>query len=198
MPNQFGQAYALTVVSPIIGGHTHGEAHAMSIRAALNAAGMGADSPLARIPTLHFGRFVVLDDVRNQGVPAKTDHLRSKYLVLVADFDGELAPFLDTLAVAREATSLRRSTSIAWRSRAPSDPPAFRRYIKDCQIESTLAFGAYPNTALAGVLAALDTQRRFVQFLRGAQGAPAAELQSRFQTFAKDLAAARPVAPGSI
>jgi hypothetical protein len=197
MPNQFGQAYALTVVSPILGGHTHGAAHAMSIRAALNTAGTGADSPLARIPTLHFGRFVVLDDVRNQGVPAKTDHLRSKYLVFVADFDGELAPFLDTLLLhAKDFVASLYQHCVAFPG--TSDPPTFRRYIKDCQIESTLAFGAYPNTALAGVLAALDTQRRFVQFLRGAQGAPAAELQSRFQTFAKDLAAARPVAPGTI
>jgi hypothetical protein len=123
--------------------------------------------------------------------------LRSKYLVLVADFDGELAPFLDTLLLhAKDFVASLYQHCVAFPG--TSDPPAFRRYIKDCQIESTLAFGAYPNTALAGVLAALDTQRRFVQFLRGAQGAPAAELQSRFQTFAKDLAAARPVAPGTI
>jgi len=48
------------------------------------------------------------------------------------------------------------------------------------------------------VLTALDTQRRFVQFLRGAQGAPAAELQTQFRAFTTDLAVARPVAPGTI
>lgn len=197
MPNRFGQAYALTVLSPIIGGHTHGFVHATAIRTALARLPQGATSPLAAIPTLHVARFVVLDDLRIQGAPAAEDHLRSKYLVFVADFDGDLPPFLSALA-----TRAGDLVNALWQHcigfPGTSDLAAFQQYIERCQITSTFAFGAYPTTPLTGVLRALDSQRRLIAFLRNHQGAPAAELQQAFAVFADTLQHAPLPAPGTV
>ncbi len=197
MPDRFGQAYALTILSPIIGGHTRGSVHATAIRTVLSQLPQGAGSPLAAIPTLHVCRFVVLDDVRNQGIPAREDHLRSKYLVFTADFDGDLPAFL--VALAMKAGDL---VDALWEHcvgfPGTRDLEAFRRYMGRCRITSTFAFGAYATTPLSGVLRALDTQRRLIDFLRHHQGAPAADLQRAFSAFAEDLQGAAPPAPGTI
>jgi len=197
MPNRFGQAYALTILSPVAGGHTHGAVHALDIRAALNRVPHGADSPLARLPMLHFARFTVIDDVRLQGIPAKEDHLRSKYLVFVADFDGDLDPFLDSLA--SNACDL---VSSVWQycEAFPglTDRAQFRSYMHRCQVTSTFPFGAYAGTPLRDVLRAVDTQRRFIRFLERSQGARGDALQRDFQGLVGELANAPLPAPGTV
>jgi hypothetical protein len=197
MPDRFGQACALTILSPIIGGHSDGFVHATGIRTALARLPQGARSPLAAIPTLHVGRFVVLDDLRNQGVPAKEDHLRSRYLVFVADFDGELPAFLAALA-----TRARELVNALWQHcvgfPGTHDLAAFQQYMARCRVPTTFPFGAYPGTPLRDVLRALDSQRRLIAFLRDHQGAPAADLQRAFLAFAETLQAAAPPAPGTV
>jgi hypothetical protein len=197
MPNRFGQSYALTVLSPVIGGHTHGFAHATAIRTALARLSQGAKSPFATIDTLHMARLVVLDDLRLQGTPAKEDHLRSKYLVFVADFTGDLPAFVTALA-----TRAGAFVTEVWQHcegfPGVADVAAFQRYIERCQIPSTFPFGAYPKSSLADVLRALDTQRRLIGFLEQFQGAPPAELQQAFRTFVTELQHAPLPAPGSI
>jgi hypothetical protein len=197
MPNRFGQAYALTMLSPIIGGHTHGFVHATTIRTLLARLDQGSESPFARIDTLHVARLVVLDDLRIQGIPAAEDHLQSKYLLFVADFDGELAPFLTALA-SRAGDFVTSIWQHCIGFPGTADPAAFQRYFTRCQVTSTFPFGAYPTTPLTGVLRALDAQRRLIGFLEKMQGAPAAELQTAFGRFADELQRAPLPAPGSI
>lgn len=189
MPDKFGQAYALTVLSPILGGHTNGTVHAAAIRNAVAQLHHGARSPLAAIPILHFARFVVLDDLRQQGIPAKEDHLRSKYLVFVAEFDGDLPAFAESLR--RNAAEL---VTAVWQNcvgfPGVSDAAAFLTYLRRCQITTTFAFGAYATTPLPRVLRALDSQQRLVRFLELTQDATAEERQAAFRAFAAELAAA--------
>ncbi len=189
MPNQFGSAYALTVLSPIINANTTGTVHTAEIRHVLDRLPQGAQSPLARIPMLHFARFAVLDDVRLQPIPAKEDHLSSKYMVFVADFDGTLDPFVDALL----ATASDFVTSV-WQHcegfPGTGNRAAFGAYLARCQVTTTFAFGAYATTPLPAVLRALDTQRRLMRFVRQTQGAPAATLRDSFRQFARERAAA--------
>lgn len=197
MPNKFGQAYALTVLSPIQSGHTHGMVHTTLIRAALNRIGHGAESPLAKIKTLHFARFRVLVDLRIEGVPAYEDHLRSKYLLFVADFDGDLATFLSTmLAVA--GPFVESIWQYCEGFPGTHDRAVFQEYIQRCQLTSTFPFGAYADTPLPDVLRALDTQRRMIHFLESAQGSPPDALQRSFQGFVQELKDAPLPDPGTI
>ncbi|HZE75683.1 MAG TPA: hypothetical protein VE091_10275 [Gemmatimonadales bacterium] len=190
MPDRKDGAYLLTVLSPIMGGQTQGVAHAAAIRATLCDLGKRKDTPLARIPMLHLARWVVIDDVRSQGSPAREEHLRSKYLLFTADFDGdEPTGFLESLleAVPDLAHSL-------WKHcvgfPGVKDRDAFCRYIERCRIETGLPVAAYGTYTLPEVLRALDVQRRMLAFIKSNQGKPAADLRPAFEAFLQELAAA--------
>ena len=59
--NISGQAYSLTVITPIIDGHETELAHY------LNGLQSGDQSPLAGVHGTHFARWVVIDDVVYEG-----------------------------------------------------------------------------------------------------------------------------------
>jgi hypothetical protein len=191
------QYTALTVLSPIRGGHTHGAVHAAGIRAALARLPQGSASPFAAIPTLHFARLVVLDDVRIQGIPAREDHLRSKYLLFTADCDGTAGAL--ALDLARHAGPFVNDVwqhCVAFPGTA--DPAAFARYLAQCTIPTTFPFGAYVDQSLQDVLRALDAQRRLIAFLRDHQQADPATQQAAFRSFAEEWQRAEVPAPGTI
>ena len=197
MPDRVGQSFALTMLSPIISGHSHGELHATRVRTAITSLERGADSALAQIDTLHLARLVIIDDLPQQGVPTKEDHLQSKYLLFVADFDGELDAFLDALRT--RATDF---VNAIWQHcegfPGTTDAMAFRAYVARCHLTTTFGFSAYATTPLSRVLRALDTQRRLIRFLKDHQGAEPVALQAAFRSFTHELAAAPLPAPGSI
>lgn len=197
--------FALTVLSPIIGGTAEGVDHAAAIRSILGRQrweerDKRKPSPLAGIRTLHFARWVVIDDVRSQGWPAREEHLRSKYLLFIADFDGALASFLDCLR--NEARELVRSL---WEHCVEfpgvEDGAAFQRYFQHCQLKFTVPFGkftlpfgqvtlpfaAYPKSTLPDVLKALHVQRRMLEFIEKTQGKAPADLQSDFVEFIEEV-----------
>ena len=66
-----GGAYALTTFAPIIPGHED------ELRAYLEALPMGAESPLARLDTLHLARIQIFDQLVHQGPKQKPDRLES-------------------------------------------------------------------------------------------------------------------------
>ena len=59
--NVSGQAYALTVVTPILDGHVQ------ALTEHLEALPEGPGSPLARVPGTHLARWAVIDQVKHQG-----------------------------------------------------------------------------------------------------------------------------------
>lgn len=199
MPNRRDKAYALTVLSPIIGDQTRGVAHAAAIREVLRQLQLrkGVQSPLVQVPALHMARWVVIDDVRSQGWPAREDHLQSKYLLFTADFDGELNSFLLSLL---QAIAIRELVGSLWEHcvgfPGVQNPDEFCRYIKACQIETGLPVAAYGKHTLPEVLRALDVQRRMLGFIRSNQGKPAADLRRAFDAFLLELAAAPQPTPG--
>jgi hypothetical protein len=190
MPDRIAGAYALTVLSPIVGGQTEGVAHAAAIRATLRDLSQRKDRPLVRIPMLHLARWVVIDDVRSQGSSAREEHLRSKYLLFTADFDGdEPTKFLGSLL-----TAIPEWVHALWKHcvgfPGVKDRDAFCRYIERCRIETGLPVAAYGEHTLPEVLRALDVQRRTLAFIKSTQGKPAADLRPAFDAFVQELAAA--------
>ena len=65
MGNTSGQAYALMVMTPVTPGQE------TAVRTALDALPTGEQSPLARMQTTHFARWLVLADLVYQGPPQK-------------------------------------------------------------------------------------------------------------------------------
>ena len=94
MPNQSGNVYGLTILSPIINGADGDVSHDCAIRDYLANLPRDHRSPFAKISSTHLARLVVMDDVVFVGTPAREEHLKSKYLVFETNFDGDLDTYL--------------------------------------------------------------------------------------------------------
>ncbi len=197
MPNKEGQSYAFAALSPIISGSTHGVIHAAELRSVLARLNQLEVSPFTRVPGTHFARWNVIDDMPQLGFPSGEDHLKSKYLMLEADFDGDRDRWIDGLmtaipetinAVYRHCVGFPGVASLA----------DVRRYLVKCQLDTTLDFAPYGTESLETVLRALDAQRKFVGFVQAAQRRSDLELRLAFTDFAKRLREAPTPKPGSI
>jgi hypothetical protein len=129
----------------------------------------------------------VLDDVFYQGKPAHEEHLKSKYLVFVAELHGELEPFLEAMwRVSEDAIREIWEFCVAFKGVCSSGD--FVRYIKQCQVETTFYFNGSNDESLAEQLKALYLKQEFGKFvrdhqLRGHDVKDAAQLQRAFTDF---------------
>jgi len=179
MPNRNGQAFGLTVLSPILSGTADGKSHAAAIRQTLAA--FPADA-FARAPKTHVARWVVIDDAPFEEAPALEDHLAVPYLLFTSDFDGDLDPYLIQLSTAMsEPFTAIYQHCVGFPG--TDDVEAFIHYMKRCQVNTTFNFGAYPNATVEDVLRAVASQRALVEFVDAHQHISAAELQSAFREF---------------
>jgi len=170
--NVSGQAYALTVLTPILDGH------AAELTAHLDALPEGAASPLARVPGTHLGRWVVIDDVKFQGHGQRhRDKLSAARLLFTSNFDGELDPYLEKLQA-----GLGEDADAVWgHCRGyPGRGPGFGPWMKAHQIEAALFFAAYGGQTVEQVEANLDRRTRLIEFALEAQGLEPADLKARF------------------
>ena len=170
--NVSGQAYALTVLTPILDGH------AADLTAHLEALPEGEASPLARVPGTHLGRWVVIGQVKHQGHGQRhRDALKASRLLFTSNFDGELDPYLEKLQ-----TGLGEDADAIWgHCRGyPGRGAGFARWLKAHQLEAALFFAAYGTHTLEQVHANLDKRTRLIEFALEAQGLGPEDLRSRF------------------
>jgi hypothetical protein len=200
MANTSDRAYGLTILSPIAGGvDDSGLTHDQAIRRELRAIEAQAESPFADTATTHLARCVVIDTLPYEGIPARLDQLRHKYLLFTSNFDGELDPYLELLR-----TRMPDALDRVWRHciafPGTRDAKAFAAYMKRCQVETSFFFGAYTKHTLDDVLRALDAQRRVGQFIEAQQSARAtpAALQQSFRALVSDLRTAPTPRPGTL
>jgi hypothetical protein len=172
--NVSGQAYALTVLTPILDGH------APELTAHLDALPEGDASPLARVPGTHLGRWVVIDQVKYQGHGQRHhDSLAAPRLLFTSNFDGDLDPYLERLR-----TGLGEDADAIWGHcrgyPGHQDRAGFGRWLRAHEIEAALFFAAYGSHTVEQVHANLDKRARLIEFALEAQGLEAEQLKSRF------------------
>jgi hypothetical protein len=172
--NICGQAYSLTVLTPIIDGHEPELAHY------LNGLQSGDQSPLAGVHGTHFARWVIIDDVTYEGPDqGEREHLKHSRLLFTSNFDGQLDPYLDALR-----TGLGASADAIWRHcigyPGTEDAGAFSDYLRRHQIDSSLFFAAYGDRTVEDVKSSLARRTRFIDFALRAQGLAASELKTAF------------------
>ena len=170
--NVSGQAYALTVMTPILDGH------AGELTAHLDALPEGEASPLARVPGTHLGRWVVIGQVKHQGEgQRRRDSLDAARLLFTSNFDGDLDGYLVKLQA-----GLGEDADAVWgHCRGyPGRGAGFAPWLKAHQIEAALFFSAYGDQTLEQVRANLDKRTRLIEFALEAQGLEPGELKSRF------------------
>ena len=130
MANISGNAYALTVLSPIkngcIGDSSYQISYADEVQSRLHGLGVCEDSPLAKVPQTYLARFFILDDVFYESTPGcdpfcnlwdilsifkdrfrllalpREDHLKSRYLVFSSNFHGDLETLSTRHVVCRQ------------------------------------------------------------------------------------------------
>lgn len=207
MANRFGQAYGLTLMSPVLGGDdSDGVPHDTALRRELAALNTARESPFASVPSTHLARWVLMDDARFEGIPAKVDHLASKYLLFTSNFDGgakgddeALDDYLDSLRQGAGEVMQRLYRHCAGFP-GVQDGPAFRAYCRRCQVTTSFLFGAYPQASVADVLRALATQRRMGAFVAEQQANRAApeRVQKAFAAFMAELRSAPLPRPGTL
>jgi hypothetical protein len=172
--NVSGQAYALTVLTPIRDGHEQ------PLADHLDALGDGDASPLARVPATHIARWVIIPDVKFQGAgQRKRDHLSAPRLLFSSNHDGDVGAYLEGLR-----TAMAQDADAIWGHctgyPGHADAAAFVAYMRAHQLEAALFFAAYGEQTVAEVHSNVAQRRQLIDFAIRAQGLAPAELKARF------------------
>jgi hypothetical protein len=168
--NTLGQAYALTVLTPITPGR---EDELRATLARFEAEG----SPFAQLGRTHFARWVVLEDFVNDPSQPTEDHLCCRYLLFSATLDGELDSYLNLLCASDWAAGVWGACIGA---PEPLEGPAFKAYLRHNQIDTGLFFSAYPDARVEHVQRALALREKTIDFAADAQELDPAALQQEF------------------
>ncbi len=176
--NKCGQAYGLTVMTPIIDGRESALARYLSTLQP------GAASPLASVQGTHFARWVVIGDVVFEGAGQRPDHLKLGRLLFTSNFDGPLEPYLERLR-----TGLGGVADAIWGHcggyPGAGEAGAFAAYMRSHQLENSMFFAAYGERTVEDVRRSLATRSQVIDFALRAQEMAAGELQAAFrETFA--------------
>ena len=172
--NRLGSAYALTTFARILPGRED------ELEAYLEALPIGAESPFARIETLHIARAQIFRELVHQGPKQKkADVLQNAHLVFTSTIDGDLDAYLDLLAERVPECDVWWGACAGYPGR--SDPRAFRAYVRSLQARPGLFQSAMPRATVGEVREALALRERVIDFAVEAQGLDAATLQERFR-----------------
>lgn len=172
--NSCGQAYGLTVLTPIIDGRES------TLARLLDSLEGGATSPLAGVRTTHFARWVIVGDVVYEGTgQRRVDHLKSGRLLFTSNFDGELEPYLEQLRIGLgDVADTIWAHCVGYPGRA--DRHAFSAYMRAHQLDCSLFFAAYGERSVEEVRQSLTARRRVIEFAMRSQGMAAGELHTAF------------------
>ncbi len=174
MANQSGQAYAFMAMTPIMAGQED------ELDARLAAWASGESSPLARMATTHFARFLVLHDLVYQGPPQVRDSLQSAYLIFVSNFDGDIESYLESMLdlMADEAEQV---WGLCVGFPGTADRELLLAYLLHNQVDTTFFVSAYPDATVLDVRNSLTVRRRMADFAVAAQSLDPTELMAQWR-----------------
>jgi hypothetical protein len=116
---------------------------------------VSAPGSLAGISTIHFVRWLLIDDNRR--------------LVMLSDYDGSWEAYIDEFAeMILSGLDAIWSTAIAFPPDGARDLPAFKRFLRTHQVPAEVFYSAYPDET---ILSILDDRARASMHLRAA-GSP--------------------------
>jgi hypothetical protein len=175
--NVSGQAYALSVLTPILPGRQD------DLIAQLDAWGDGDASPLARVPRTHIARWVVIPDVVHQGAGQRKRDTLAPRLLFSSNHDGDVGAYLEGLR-----TGMGADADAVWSHcrgyPGHQDGPGFAAWMLAHTLEAALFFAAYGGMTVEQVHHNIDRRRKLLDLVMASQGAPAADLKTRFmETF---------------
>ena len=162
-----GRSYAFVSLTPIRHGH---EAALTKHLKGLQATG----SPLAQLPFVHFGRWMIIDQLKMSwpGAPRRPTRLRSQYLLFTASVtapsDGTYGRDLPGSFLTELAARIPADADAIWRHCVgyPGVTPvaAFVRYLTKSQLDTLLFHVGYPDVTVEEVRQALAARDGLASF----------------------------------
>ena len=198
MANQNGSKYGFTGLFPIKTGGNSANLRTL-LRSLDDPRHYPRGSPLSHVPIVHMARFVIIDRLAYQGLPAKVDTLKSDYLLFVCDFDGYS---VDTL-IHEMVRNMPAQVTAIWGHcvRFPGIQSCDRlaAYFEQCQLKTNLLLADRPDASVDDILRGLMCRRRFGEFIRQVQHKPRdpAALKRDFMLMWQSLQKDRPL-PGDL
>ena len=174
--------YYLTVLSPI----DYRRGRDPSRLAELEQTLATTAGPFASIATVHMARFLVIDEIPIQMGNPRSDQLQSKYLLFIAELDGEPGAFLNEV-YNTDRDFIAKTWGNCLGLDAHFDSPAFQHYITAHSVETTLPYSAYPGATQQHIAHALATRERLTNFIVDHQTSSAADLFASWQQFERGL-----------
>lgn len=217
MGNISGNAYALTILSPIRNGIMPGEEidYADKVRDLLQGWNLLPNSPMTQVPQTYLCRYFVLDDVYIQSLPGASvldtltdllpvvpdairrwtlpaqDHLKSRYLVFSCNFHcgpgGDVDGYLQGMWNAI-SERIKEVWCHCWGFDQVHDAASFVAYMKKCQLSAALFFVGANDDPLPEQLKALYLKREFTRFALENQGLEASVVRANYQAFIRRVA----------
>lgn len=142
-----GQVTELTVIAPLKPGA------ATTLRQVLNGLQVTPDSPIKQIGTIHFARWVIIDnDTR---------------LLFTSNFDGSWENYLrDFSQKTPDGMDRIFGHCDGYPEGGCRDFEAFKAYVAKYQVTTDLFYAAYPETSVKAVIEALRVKKLTDEFLR--------------------------------
>ena len=142
-----GQVTELTVIAPLKPGA------AASLRQVLGALQVSPDSPIKQISTIHFARWVIIDN--------------DQRLLFTSNFDGSWDTYLrDFSQKTPDGMDRIFGHCDGYPAGGCRDFEAFKEYVRKHQVPTDLFYAAYPETSVKGVLEALRVKTLTDEFLQ--------------------------------
>jgi hypothetical protein len=133
-----------------------------AVRRMLHNLPFGPASPFAAVPGTHFARMAVIDHRYFKKQP-RVDALRSTYLMLSAEIDGEAEPWLTTLL---RDDQVRNILSLGWGMKGDIAATVQAK----CRIAKSVEFIDYPTATVAEIFEASDALEANYEELTGWSG----------------------------
>ena len=152
------------------------EGRAEDLHGTLERFPAGAHSPLARVPGLHFSRWVIVPRLVYGAEPQRRDRLERPQLVFTSTFDGPVDQHVSTLldALGTSADDVW-SHCAGWPGRAEA-----KAWLLAHRVRTGLFVAAYPQASVADVRGALDARERLLALAEEAQRTGAQATRRRF------------------
>lgn len=140
-----GQVTELTVITPIK------DCSVDKLRQVLAGIQASPESPIKRISSIHFARWVIFDnDTR---------------LLFTSNFDGTWEKYLrDFVELASDGLDAIWSNCVGYPGAKPFE--GFKKYVEENQVKTDLFYPAYPAASVKQILKALDWEKKTNAFQR--------------------------------
>lgn len=168
-PNQYGTAYGLTTMLPVLPGH---EDALESLLESLDPLA----SPFGAVPELHFARLLVIRDLVYQGPPQVPESLDCAYLAFSTSSDGPLDALLHSIAALPAAAEI-----FGHCEGYASEPGLFAEWVRSHQKDNGYFLTPWPFKRVSDIKEALRVQDGFLGLADRARTLDDAALQAEFR-----------------